>query len=215
MSHRVHVLRSAGLIVVAAIAPLAAQDSPTGAAPGGFCLRARPKPACDAFALTSVGGYAVFGATPGRHKGSLRGVLDYGLMFNVNARSAFGVSVFASMDDGGIALGPSVRYRRWFTPAASLDVALGTPVMAGDGMRTGAVFGLVKWNPTHWLSLAARPEVVRQLVCDPVTCALKSRGRVSLGTEVGAAPGLVLTGVGAAGFGAFIAILLLAGFGND
>ena len=207
MSHRVPVLRCFALIVMTAIAPLAAQDSTTRG--GRFCLRARPKPACDGFALTTIGAYVVFGSNNPSHR-SVRGVVDYGIMVNVNARSAFGGSVFASLDQDGPALGPALRYRRWLTPKASLDVAVGTPLVATGSLRTGGVFGQVRWSPNHWFSLAARPEVVRLDVCH-ATCAVESRGRFSVGTEVGAAPGLVLTGVGTAGVLAFLLIWLSAG----
>lgn len=89
---------------------------------------------------------------------------------------------------------------------------MGKPLVGDEA--TGAVFGLVKWSPNHWLAIAARPEIRRGVVCGQSTCTYESQARLSLGTEVGAAPGLVLTGVGAVGLAAFIAILL-AGYSSD
>jgi hypothetical protein len=200
-----------GLVVVSSVAPLAAQGSPRVGAPGRFCLRARPKPDCSAFAVTTVGGFVMFGRSDGAPS-SERGVLDYGFMVNTGARNAFGGSVFASVDQDGYAIGPAVRYRRWLTSTSSLEVAVGKPLVGDEA--DGAVFGLVKWSPNHWFSLAARPEIRRAFVCGPATCHYQSQGRLSLGTEVGAAPGLVLTGVGGLGFLAVLAILL-AGYGGD
>ncbi len=200
------------LVVVSTVLPLAAQDSTAVAVPGRFCLRARPKPDCAAFAVTTVGGFVMFGRGNGASS-SARAVLDYGFMFNTGARDAFGGSVFASLDGDGFAIGPAIRYRRWLSQTASVEVAVGKPV-AGDE-AAGAVFGLIKWSPNHWLSVAARPEIRRGVVCGPSICAYQSQGRLSLGTEVGAAPGLVLTGVGAVGFAAFLAIFLAAGGWGD
>jgi len=200
------------LLVIATVPPLAAQGEAPQGAPGRFCLHARPKPECSAFAVTTMGGFVMFGRG-NSESSSMRGVVDYGVMVNSGARDAFGGSVFASLDGNGFAFGPAVRYRRWLTPTASLEVAVGKPV-AGDE-ADGAVFGLVKWSPNHWVAVAARPEIRRGVVCGPSTCAYKSQGRLSLGTEVGAAPGLVLTGVAAVGFAAFIVILLAAGGWGD
>jgi hypothetical protein len=205
-------LAFAGLVVVSTVAPLAAQEPTPPAAPGGFCLRARPKPECAAFAVTTIGGFVMFGRSNGESS-SMRGVLDYGFMFNTSARDAFGGSFFASLDGSGFALGPAVRYRRWLTTTSSLEVAVGKPFLGDEAQ--GAVFGLVKWSPNHWLAVAARPEIRRGVVCGTSTCAYKSQGRLSLGTEVGAAPGLVLTGVAGVGFAAFLVILLTAGGWGD
>jgi len=197
-------LACVGLLVVSSVAPLAAQ--------GRFCLRARPKPDCAAFAITNVGGFVMFGHGNGASS-TVRGVVDYGFMINSGARDAFGGSVFASLDDAGLAIGPAIRYRRWLSQTASLEVAVGKPI-AGDE-AAGAVFGMVKWSPNHWFAVVARPEIRRGFVCTP-TCTPQSQARLSLGTEVGAAPGLVLTGVGAVGFVAFLAILIAAGgWGGD
>jgi hypothetical protein len=190
-----------GLVVVATVASLAAQG-----AKGQFCLRAQPKPDCSAFLLTNAGAYVVLGGPNGRETAA-RGVFDYGFMVNLNTRDAVGASVFASLDREGFAAGPSVRYRRWLTATSSFEVALGKPVAGDPSLQTGAVFGLVKWSPNHWFAVAARPEIIRGPVCGPTTCVYQSQGRVSLGAEAGAVPGLVITGAAGAAFLAFLAIL--------
>lgn len=195
------------LVFVSTVAPLAAQDSTARGASGPLCLHAKPKPDCSAFFVTNAGGYVVLGGNNGGET-TLRGVLDYGFMVNVNTRDAIGGSVFASLDRDGFAVGPAVRYRRWLTRSASFEVAVGTPLVVADGVNAGSVFGLLKWSPNHWFALAARPELIRQPVCGPTTCTLRSRGRVSVGAEAGAVPGLVITGAAGVAFVAFIAILL-------
>ncbi len=187
----------------------AARDSAGGRPTTPLCYRARPKPACSAFILTNFGGYLVLGGDESNDT-PLREVADWGVMANVSARDALGASVFASLDRLGFALGPALRYRRWLSSSASLDLAVGTPLVTGGGnMQTGSWFGLVRWSPNPWFALAARPEVVRRSVvlgCGPTMCTseVQSRGRVSLGVEFGGVPGLALTTAGG------IATLLLA-----
>jgi hypothetical protein len=185
-----------------------AQDSASGPPPASLCYRARPKPACSAFVFTNFGGYLVLGGDA-LNDTPLREVADWGVMVNVTARDAVGASVFASLDRLGFGLGPAVRYRRWLSSAAALDIAVGTPLVTTADIQSGSVFGLVRWSPNDWFAVAARPELVRRsefLGCGPTTCAsgLQSRGRVSLGLEFGRVPGLALTAA------ASVATLLLA-----
>jgi len=185
-----------------------APDSAAGQPTAPLCYRARPKPVCSAFVFTNFGGYLVLGGdtfndTP------LREVADWGVMVNVAARDAVGASLFASLDRLGFVVGPAVRYRRWLSSAAALDIAAGTPLLTTSDIQSGSVFGLVRWSPNDWLAVAARPELVRRsefLGCGPTTCAsgVRSRGRVSLGLEFGRMPGLALTAA------ASVATLLLA-----
>src|SRR4029077_11350960 len=197
------------LLVWSANAPAqAAPDSAAGRPTTPLCYRARPRPACSAFIVTNFGGYVVLGGdqlddTP------FREVADWGVMANVGARDAVGGAVFASLDGLGFALGPAVRYRRWVSSAAALDLAVGTPLATTTGIQSGSVFGLVRWSPNDWFAIAARPELVRRsevLGCGPTACtsAVRSHGRVSLGFEFGRTPGLALTAV------ASVATVLLA-----
>jgi len=197
--------------------PLLLAWSNTAPAQQSFCYRARPKPACSAFAFTNFGGYLVLGSdltgdTP------LREVADWGVMANLDARNAVGGSVFASLDRLGFGLGPSVRYRRWLSPTASVDVALGAPLLATtNNLRSGSLFGLVRWSPNHWFALAARPELVRAPVflgCGPTGCNIpvQSRARLSVGMELGWVPGLTLTAVG--GLATALLAALIAAMGD-
>jgi hypothetical protein len=205
------IVLSIALLVAAAEAPRAQT------APAPFCFRARPKPACSAFAVTNFGGYLVLG-TDLTSDTPLREVADWGVMANVDARNAVGGSVFASLDRLGFGLGPSVRYRRWLSPTASLDVALGAPLLVTtSNLRSGSLFGLLRWSPNHWFALAARPELVRAPVflgCGPTSCNIpvRSRARLSLGMELGSVPGLTLTAVG--GLATALLAALIAGIGD-
>lgn len=169
-----------------------------------LCYHARPKPACSAFILTSFGTYVLlgsgdFGGTP------FREVADWGAMVNVGQKDAIGGSVFASLDRSGLTVGPAARYRHWLSASASVEVALGTPLMAStQDLQPGSVFGLVKWSPNDWFSVAARPELGRWTSltsCGPAGCQAASRmhGRMSVGIELGRVPGAVFTGLGTIG----------------
>jgi len=185
-----------------------AQDSAAGQPTAPLCYRARPKPVCSAFVFTNFGGYLVLGGDTFNDP-PLGEVADWGVMVNVAARDAVGASLFASLDRLGFVVGPAVRYRRWLSSAAALDIAAGTPLLTTSDIQSGSVFGLVRWSPNDWLAVAARPELVRRsefLGCGPTTCAsgVRSRGRLSLGLEFGRMPGLALTAA------ASVATLLLA-----
>ena len=180
------------------IALLLAWSEPAPAQGAPLCYRAQPRPACSAFVFTNFGAYLVL-SRDGTNDTPFREVADWGFMANVTPRDAVGASVFASLDRLGFVVGPAVRYRRWLSSAAALDIAVGTPlVTTTDDIQSGSVFGLVRWSPNDWFAVAARPELVRRsefLGCGPTTCTsgIQSRGRVSLGLEFGRVPGLALT----------------------
>src|SRR5438034_2647716 len=119
---------------------------------------------------------------------------DWGALANVGPRQAVGASFFASLDADAFVLGPAVRYRRWIGADQSVDIALGTPVVSSDYGPTLSPYGLVKWNPAHWVGIALRPEVRRPVTtCDQSGCRSGSRFVGSAGVEFGWVPGLSLT----------------------
>jgi hypothetical protein len=195
------------LLLLAGPAVLSGQD----AAP--LCYHPRPRADCGAFLLTNFGGYLLvgkddWGGSPYRE------VADWGAMVNVGKKDAVGGSVFASFDRAGLLIGPELRYRRWLSASAALDVAVGTPLVSSSGsLLSGSITGLVRWSPSPWLAVAARPEALRwtsTVSCTPSGCVTASRyhPRMSLGVEVGGVPGVVFTGLGAAG--TYLLYLLVA-----
>src|SRR6184192_3332573 len=72
------------------------ETAPAQEAQSSFCYRARPKPACSAFAFTNFGTYLVLGSDITSGDTPLRGVADWGVMANVDSRNAIGASVFAT-----------------------------------------------------------------------------------------------------------------------
>ena len=189
------------LYVPAGVVAQAAEQS-------GLCWRARPKPQCGAFVLTDAGLYTrLVRATP--DEGSTAAVLDYGLMVNVTPRDAVGASFFASIETNA-AVGPAVRYRRWFGTNASLDLAVGVPI---NGRQSG-VFGLVKVNPTDWLGVALRPKLIQGYDftnCTTFLCAPTTRTHfgATAGVELSGPPGFAASVVGALAF--LLAVAAAAG----
>lgn len=156
------------------------------ASPRTLCWRARPVEHCRATILTNAGGYLVSGPASGPGA-----VADWGVLFNVGARTAVGASVFASQSRYGFELGPAVHYRRWLGSDQSIDLALGTPLYSSEGSVAVAPYGLVKYNPVHWAGLAVRPEWRRgSYNGQPYSFV------ISVGVEFGWVPGSVMTVVG-------------------
>ena len=173
-----------------------------GATP--LCYHARPKADCGGFLLTNFGAYLMVGKDDWGDS-PLREVADWGAMVNVGEKDAVGGSVYASLDRAGLLLGPEVRYRRWLSASAALDLAVGTPLVSSSGnIESGSITGLVRWSPSPWLAVAARPEALRWtsvVSCSPSACATASRyhPRLSLGVEIGGIPGVVFTGLSTIG----------------
>ena len=167
-----------------------------------LCYQARPKPDCSAFVTTDFGAYMLLGADAWGDA-PFREVADWGVMVNTGPRDAVGGSVVASLDRAGLLVGPEVRYRRWLSASAALDFAVGTPLVSSTGdIAPGSIQGLVRWSPSDWIAIAARPEALRYtsaVSCGPTGCTTATRlhPRLSLGLEIGRVPGAVFTGLGA------------------
>lgn len=175
-------------------------DTTRPQAPPGevLCWHARPQPQCAAFLLTNGGGYSrLIGTRPGERAAGA--VADYGFMVNVGAHNAVGGSFFASIETEAAA-GLAVRYRRWLDSRASLDIAVGTPLVRNGNIASGSVYGLVKFSPVHWLGVALRPNMVRgfEVSWGPTSCVqvIRSRLLLAVGVELGWWPGALLTAGG-------------------
>ncbi|HUL49950.1 MAG TPA: hypothetical protein VLT79_08060 [Gemmatimonadales bacterium] len=154
-------------------------------------------------------------------------IVDWGLMANLKSRDAIGASLFVSAAPGGADIGPAIHYRHWLGPDNSIEVALGAPLLASaDGVEKTSLYGLVKWRPTNWVALAARPELVRQEIyhypttpCEPDSpCpgfgfTTATTPRLALGLEFSRVPGLALTGAGVLAF--IVALAMFLGTGGD
>jgi len=168
------------------------------------CYNGRPKPDCSALVVTNFGAYLLVGHDDWG-AGPWREVADWGALVTVGEKDAVGGSVFASLDRAGLLLGPELRYRRWLTASAALDLAVGTPLVSSSGnITSGSITALVRWSPNSWFAVAARPEALRWtsvVSCGPAGCLTENRyhPRLSLGAEIGRMPGAVVTGLGVVG----------------
>src|SRR5262245_53757047 len=99
-------LTAVAALLLAATPHLSAQTTPT---PWPTCYRARSKPDCSGFLLTNFGTYVTLG---GAEQGGtpLRLVADWGVMVNAGRHSAFGISVFPSIDANTLQVGVAARY---------------------------------------------------------------------------------------------------------
>ena len=157
-----------------------------------FCTHARPLPACPGFVFTDFGVYVL---KSGKARTPFRMVADWGVMPNIGAHDAIGLSAFASIDDdAGITAGPALHYRRWFGPEQSVDLALGTALLVSGRVEKGSLFGEFKWGPANPVALSIRGELLREY--DWETASSRTRPRVSLGIVAREGRGLVFTFVG-------------------
>ena len=175
------------------------------------CFLPRPRPACSAFFLTNGGAYMTL-AGGSRYDTPLGAAADWTAMFNVSDHDAIGFGAFGNVNARAPAFGAQLTYRRWLRGPASLDVAVGLPLVSDT--KPGSVYGTIRWSPVHWFGLTARPELVRMnsYVCDAFyncQAETRSRGRFSVGMDVGGVPGLVATLSGGVAF--LTLILALAG----
>ena len=215
--------------ILASAVPSAAQEPADARAPAGteggtaastasispFCFRARSAAQCRFFAVTALG--VSIGRRPGvnapeggdffvipgdrQAHATARTTGDFGLMWNVRASDAVGMSWFVTIDD--IArTGPAARYRRWLTEQRSLEIAVGVPVAVEEGygdMRVGTggtILGLVSYNALPWLGVVVRPEMVRlrhgyDCSTSPCIGVTKSYSRVLVGVEFREKPGAI------------------------
>ncbi len=189
--------------------PVAAQQADSCT----YCWRARPIDRCRVMILTNFGGYVESATIAGG--AGLRVVADWGVLVNVGARTAIGASVFSSYDGtDGFILGPAARYRRWLSSSQSIDLALGTPLYTSGYEGVLSPYGLVKYNPTHWVGLAVRPELRRVTssdFCNGSSC-IESRFVMSAGVEFEWIPGFAMSV--ASGIVGLIALAAVAASGS-
>ena len=195
---------SIAVLLAALPASIPAQAPPRSA--GDPCFLARPAPDCSVFFLTNAGGYL-----PGR------AIVDWGVMLNTGQRTAIGGSWYLTLDEDDLSTGPVVRYRRWLDQNRSLDLAVGTPIASGQGLKTGSLLAVIKYNPVHWFGIGLRPEYVRRQTseCDSFGCTeqTESSGRVYEGAELGWYAGLTLSFAGGVALG--VAVIVFAASGSS
>jgi hypothetical protein len=179
------------MVLMAAIlaAPLAAQAD---RAPGA-CFQPRPADRCAWFPLIETGISSRL-----TQSYDTRLLLDWklGVMKNTGARSALGITGFASAE-GDFRAGAAVRGRRWLSPSSSLDLSVGLN-LAGAGRyqsMTASPMLEARLASHDYLAATARVDVLH-LPHDCLDAGCTSIGnhtstRVYLGVGTGSTGGLI------------------------
>jgi hypothetical protein len=151
------------------------------------------KPRCQSFWITEFSITPRLNANPSGNGGpNYYYTWDVGAMANVGGRTALGGAAFVGGEDDGVRFGLRFRYRRWLTPATSLDVSPGVLITGGDNQRTPrfpGFSGSVGVMHRDLVGFAAQVELVPD-----------SAGTVETawygGVKFGSYPGIVMSIVG-------------------
>ncbi len=158
------------------------------------CFRPAAAPRCAWFTIVDAGVHRRLNDDPDDEATLFAWAL--GFMANTGPRTALGGEVFAGAE-GELRGGVALRWRRWLTGRASLDLAAGVH-LAGDAssgdVKPGSPMLQVKWMPTDLLGLSARLDVLR--IEDPFTAGptpgpAYTSERLYLGGELGSGLGVV------------------------
>ena len=108
---------------------------------------------------------------------------DWGLMINTEPRAAIGASYSASLLAGKFEGGPALRMRWWLGARRALDIGVGWGgEPRTDKLANYSPFGLVEYRATPWIGFAVQA----------------SHRGVLVGVQLGSAPGLIASLLGAA-----------------
>ncbi len=126
------------------------------------------------------------------------GTFELGVMKNLGTRTAIGATAILCVDANAARLGAKGRYRRWLT-SKGLRMDVGAGVTGGRlrrGNTTAIMVGDVAINLHDYVALSVRADVAP--FSRPRGAALYAGGRI------GSKPGLLATGLTAAGFFALL-----------
>lgn len=96
------------------------------------CFRGKRIDSCSTFLVTEFGYASRLNEAPDVTKGNFLFIWKFGLMANLDERSALGGALQLGADDNGTRLAVKARYRRWLGSAASLEVAPGLILTGSD-----------------------------------------------------------------------------------
>jgi hypothetical protein len=130
------------------------------------CLRSQPRPQCS--------GSIVFEFTGATRLNERSSQLNHnaafiywtgGYLHNLSARSALGAAFKLTADSDGHRYGPTLLYRRWLSPSASLEFAPGVFLGGQDNvapLQFPSATADVALNYAGWLGLAVGVDVLRE-----------------------------------------------------
>ncbi|MGE5178563.1 MAG: hypothetical protein ACM3PF_05650 [Bacteroidota bacterium] len=152
----------------------AARPGPAAPVPGQDARALRPhRPAvvfrgndgshCRSFMITEVGVLYEPGSSPVGASSRLIGVVDYGWMKSVGARSAVGATLFGESGSDRNKGGVRLRYRRWLGSRLAFDAAPGVVLVSDSDYRTPGFIAQVGLNAGDLIGVMAEAEVARTI----------------------------------------------------
>jgi hypothetical protein len=168
------------------------------------CYRGRPSPKCKTFWITEFGYSFRLDQQPGRYPSDANFYFtwEYGLMGNLNQKSALGAAFMLGADDDGHRYGVKSRYRRWLDKTVSVDLGAGV-LFGGENNQFNPRFpGMtshIGLNFGDWLALTTHVEIIRLEIAPferPQTRTTKTDVAWYAGAKLGSYPGLIASIVG-------------------
>jgi hypothetical protein len=164
-------------------------------------LEGKPAPERKMFWITEAGGIVRMV----RNFGRLGVNYEFGLMYNLNKRSALGATLYFGLGVGN-GFGIKTRYRRWLNSSFSVDISPG--LLVGAAGKDPTFTGHVGINYKDWVALIAQVDSRHYW-------GSTSKIDLSLGIKLGSHAGMGLTAVSAVAGAALIVIAIIVLSGED
>ncbi len=196
-------MKHANTILLVAVAITICMFLPANAQ---HCFRGKPLPQCKTFWITEFGYSYRLDQPPRRYLSSSDAnfyfTWEYGLMRNLNRKSALGATFLLGADGDGHRFGVKPRFRRWLDNSISFDLGAGV-LFGGENNQFNPRFpGMtshVGLNFGDWLALTAHMEIIRLEVAPfrrPQSKMTQTDVAWYAGAKLGSYPGLVTSVIG-------------------
>lgn len=140
-------------------------------------FRGKPAPECKTFLIFEAGGFRTMEGDLGEF--GLNS--EWGLMYNLNKRSALGATIFHQSGADLSGMGFKVRYRHWLNSSFSVDISPG--LLLWGEWKTPTFTGHIGLNYKDWVALIAQIDHQRGEII--------SRKVFSLGVKLSSYAGIV------------------------
>jgi len=150
-------------------------------------FRGKPAPECKTFWITEVGGFRTMERYMERYVGEFGLNSEFGLMFNLNKRSALGATIFHQIGADLSGMGFKVRYRHWLNSSFSVDISPG--LLLWSEWEAPTFTGHVGLNYKDWVALIAQIDHQRGILFSRKVFSLG----IKFGSYVGIVPSILLT----------------------
>jgi hypothetical protein len=131
------------------------------------CFRSQPQPQCSGSIVLEFTGATRLNerSSPLNHNAAFI-YWSGGYLHNLSARSSLGAAFKLTADSDGHRYGPTLLYRRWLSPRASLDFAPGVFLSGEDNvarLQFPSPTADVALNYAGWLGLAVGVDALREV----------------------------------------------------